>query len=72
MKPIMSLFYTSDPIMDFEHHDREQAKREKQLPKCDYCNKPIQDEHLFDICGDVFCEKCLIRNFRKDTDDYVS
>jgi hypothetical protein len=56
----------------WEDHDREQAKRLEQLPKCDYCNKPIQDEHLFDICGDVFCERCVIRNFRKDTEDYVS
>lgn len=63
--------YSDDPLMDFCHHDREQAKREKQLPKCDYCNQPIQGEHLFDIHGDVMCEKCLIREFRKDVDSYV-
>ena len=57
--------------MDFANHDREQAKQEKQLPKCDYCNQTIHDEHLFDINGDVMCEKCLIREFRKDVDDYV-
>lgn len=68
----MSLFYTSDPVADFERHDRERAKREKQYPKCDYCNQPIQDEHLFDINGDVMCEQCLNREFRKDTEDYVS
>lgn len=68
----MSLLYTSDPVADFARHDREQAKREKQLPKCDYCNQPIQDEHLFDIGGDVMCEKCLIREFRKDVEDYVA
>lgn len=67
----MSLFYTSDPVADFARHDREQAKQEKQLPRCDYCNQPIHDEHLFDINGDVMCEKCLIREFRKDVDDYV-
>lgn len=68
----MNYFRTGDPLDDFDRHDREQAKREKQLPKCDYCNQPIQDEHLFDINGDVMCEKCLIREFRKDVEDYVS
>ena len=53
-------------------HERQQERQLAQLPKCDYCNQPIQDEHLFDINGDVMCEKCLIREFRKDVEDYVS
>ena len=56
----------------WEEHEAEQERRLAQLPECDHCGKPIQDEHYFDINGDVMCEECLIENFRKDTDDYVS
>ena len=66
------MFLSDDPLLDFARYDREQTRLLKQLPECDYCGKPIQDEHYFDINGDVMCEKCLIRSFRKDTDDYVS
>lgn len=65
MKQNMSLFYTSDPIADFANHDREQAKRLDRLPKCDRCRRPIQDEYLFDIYGDVYCEKCGTLLFRR-------
>lgn len=62
MKPM----FTDDPIADFEAHDRAQTKRLAQLPECDYCHNPIQDEHYFDINGDVMGEKCLNNNFRKE------
>ena len=64
--------YTDDPVRDFMLHDSEQEKRLDQLPQCDYCRKPIQDDHYFDINGDTLCEKCLISEFRKDVDDYVA
>jgi ribosomal protein L34E len=62
----MSLFYTSDPVADFANYDREQAKRLAKLPKCDRCRKPIQDEYLFDFYGDVYCERCAMRLFRRE------
>lgn len=68
----MSLFYTSDPVADFVNHDREQAKRLERLPVCEVCGNPIQDEHLYLINDEFVCPACLERDFRKDTDDYVS
>ena len=62
------MLYSDDPLLDFDRHDRQQAKRLQQLPECDYCHKPIQDEHYFEINGDVMCERCLVDNFRKDVD----
>lgn len=62
------MFYSDDPVRDFERHDREQQRRLGQLPKCDKCHKPIQDEYLFDIYGEILCEKCVIDKFRKDVD----
>ena len=68
----MSLFYTSDPLTDFANHDREQAKRLDELPVCEICGEPIQDEHLFLINDEFVCTECLIRDFRKDVEDYVA
>jgi formylmethanofuran dehydrogenase subunit E len=65
------MLYSDDPVKDFEHHDREQAKQLEKLPVCERCTHPIQDEHLFLINDEFVCEKCLNRDFRKDTDDYV-
>lgn len=63
--------YSDDPLMDFEHHDREQAKRLEQLPKCGYCNEPIQDDYFFEINGEFVCEYCLDRFFKKNTEDFM-
>ena len=62
------MFYSDDPVKDFERHDREQQKRLEQLPKCIECEEPIQDEHCFDIYGEIYCQECLINKFRKDVD----
>ncbi len=62
------MFYTDDPLMDFEHHDREQAKRLEELPKCDICDHPIQDDHYYQINGDNVCPECLENEFRKEVD----
>lgn len=68
----MSYFRTDDPVADFERHDREQAKRLAELPVCEICGHPIQDEHLYLINDEFVCPACLDRDFRKDTEDYVS
>ncbi len=66
------MFYrTDDPLADFARHDAEQCEAEKKLPKCDYCNKPITDDFLFDFNGDIICERCLNDNFKKPVDDYI-
>ena len=62
----MSLFYTSDPLKDFYHHDREQNRLLDRLPKCDCCRMPIQDEYMFDVYGDAYCEKCATQLFRRE------
>lgn len=62
---------TDDPIRDFLRHDAEQNRKLNLLPHCDYCDKPIQDDYLFDIGGDIYCEKCVKKQFRRRVDDYV-
>lgn len=60
--------FTDDPIADFLRHDREQQRKLDKLPKCDDCGKAIQDDYHYNIYGEVFCEECLNRNFRKVTE----
>lgn len=67
----MSCFRTDDPVADFERHDREQERQLSELPVCEICGKPIQDENLYLINDEFVCQECLDRDFRKDTDDYV-
>lgn len=68
----MSMFRTGDPLYDFEMHDAEQERQLSELPVCEYCEQPIQDEHLWDIEGTLYHEKCAELQFRKDTDNYGS
>lgn len=53
-----------------EHEARQQRELDR-LPKCEYCGKPITNEHLYNINGDVICKECLNDNFRKNTEDYI-
>ena len=62
------MFYTDDPLMDFEHHDREQTKRLAELPVCDVCEDPIDDDFYYEINGENICEHCMDHFFRKEVD----
>ena len=55
----------------FDMYDRERQAELDKLPNCDYCNQPIQDEHLYDFDGDLVCEECLKDYFRKNVEDYM-
>lgn len=65
----------SDHIPDYnELHDRYEAERQRELdklPKCEYCGEPITDDFLYDLDGDILCEECLKRHFRKHVEDYI-
>lgn len=63
--------YIPDNYDLFRRHDAEQEKELDKLPRCDYCDEPIQDDFYFLINDEVICESCLNRFFRKDVSDYV-
>lgn len=52
-------------------HDAEQELALTLLPQCVCCGEPIQDEHCFDINGELYCEACLEETFRRYTEDYI-
>lgn len=65
------MYYSDDPIADFNRYEADQEEQLDKLPKCDICGEPIQDDYLYDIYGDIFCEECLNDKFRKNVEDYT-
>ena len=67
----MSFFSTNDPIADYHRYDAVQQREVERCPKCDYCDAPITVDTYYDLDGDIVCEECLDRHFKKFTDDYI-
>lgn len=63
------MYRTDDPIADYERYEADQEAKLDKLPKCDICGEPIQEDYLYCIYGDIFCEDCLKEHFRKRTED---
>ena len=63
--------FSDDPVADFYRWEAEQQRELEKLPNCCHCGEPIQDEHLFDVNGDLFCEECMMENFKKPIESYV-
>ena len=66
----VDMFYSDDPIRDFERHDAQQEKQLEKLPRCNYCNNPVQDDFLYLINDEIICPDCMHDNFRKETEDF--
>ena len=60
------MFYSDNPVRDFERHAAEQERKLNQRPLCDYCDNPIQGAFYYEINGDCICEDCLKAHFRKE------
>ena len=66
------MYYTDDPLRDFERYDAEQQAELDKLPICAECGKPIQSEKCCEIDGGVICEGCLENNHMRWVDDYIN
>lgn len=64
------MWYTDDPVADYEHYDAEQARMEEKLPICANCAEPITAEHFYDIDSVYICPDCMESDYRRCTDDY--
>ena len=54
----------------YRFHELEQEAWLAKRPKCDKCGEPIQDDYLYDVGGDIFCEECMKEVFRSRTENY--
>ena len=63
--------YSNNPIADYDRYCARQEAQLQQCPKCSYCEEPIQDDFLYEINDELFCESCLNDNHRKAVEDYI-
>ena len=63
--------YIPDNLDAFDAYDAEQQRQLEKLPVCEQCGQTIQDDYYFVINDEVICTECLVRDFRKNTEDYI-
>jgi formylmethanofuran dehydrogenase subunit E len=47
---------------NYDLWEQHQAEQDKQLESCDICSEcgnPIQDDHYYNINGDLWCPNCI-------------
>lgn len=54
-----------DNLSQWECHDRQLERERERLPECNRCGEEIQ-EYFFDIYGDIYCEECAHKLFRRE------
>ena len=65
------MYYTDDPIRDFERWDRERERRLEFLPVCVDCGHHIQADYFYEINGEPICPACMESGYRKEMEDYI-
>lgn len=57
--------YIPDAYEQWERHDAEQERELQKLPRCSECDEPIQNEHCYEINGELICPDCMNDNHLK-------
>lgn len=65
------MYYSDDPVRDFERYSAQQERELARLPKCGYCCEPIQEHFCFEINDELICVHCLKQNYRREVADYI-
>lgn len=68
---VKTMLWTDDPIVDAMRRDMEQENYLEQLPTCAACGNPIEDDTLWLINGECYCEDCAREMYEVYTDDYM-
>lgn len=53
------MFYTDDPVSDYDRYCNEQQRKLDRLPECSECGEKIQDEYCFEVNDEYICEQCM-------------
>ena len=53
------LFRSDNPIADYERYSAHQESELNKLPKCSYCDEPIQQDTAVYIDDEPICDECL-------------
>lgn len=65
-----------DAVMEaLSDHLYEEEMAEKEFkdsrPRCEQCGKPITDEYLYDIGGEILCQECMEEQYQKNVDIWI-
>ncbi len=63
------MYYTDEPIADFNRYDSEKEAELEKLPTCYECGEKIQDEYCYEVNEELICPDCMERNHRKWVED---
>lgn len=55
----------------WKKHDAEQQAELEKYPVCCNCENHIQDDYLYNIHGEIFCEDCVNTLFAEEVEDYI-
>ena len=55
----------------FRRHEAEQERQLDRLPRCVYCDEPIQDEKGYHLDDEWWHEECFNDQFLKSIEDYI-
>lgn len=55
----MALYYTDDPVMDYECYESDLQDELDKLPKCCQCGEPIQQDRAVCFNDEYICDSCL-------------
>lgn len=58
-KGMKQVWYSDDPLADFDRYDEEQNKWLERRPVCADCDEHIQDERAYYINGEWICRDCM-------------
>lgn len=65
------MFYTDNPLNDWDNHCREQERELAKRQRCSQCDEPIQTERCYYIYGEYICKRCM-NEYVVDTPIYES
>lgn len=63
------MYYTDDPVADYERYSADQERELDRLPKCSECGEAIQDEYCYLINDEAICESCMNEHYQVRTED---
>lgn len=65
------MYYTNDPVADYNRYDADQQRELERLPVCAECGHPITDDGCYKINDQLICEECLDIYYRVNTEDFI-
>lgn len=54
--------FSSDPVIDYIHHEMEMERKLHRLPVCSICGEHIQDVTALLLDGEWICDRCVKDN----------